>query len=61
MILLEVLLYFILGKGGVKDMAIVYALLIIKGKKTYGDVPAKLKEQVKEVLIDMEVPELAAD
>lgn len=60
MILLEVLLYFILGKG-VDNMAIVYALLIVKGKKTYGDVPAKLKEQVKEVLIDMEVPELAAD
>lgn len=60
MILLEVLLYFILGKG-VDNMAIVYALLIIKGKKTYGDVPTKLKEQVKEVLIDMEVPELAAD
>lgn len=60
MILLEVLLYFILGKG-VDNMAIVYALLIIKGKKTYDDVPAKLKEQVKEVLIDMEVPELAAD
>ena len=60
MILLEVLLYFILGKG-VDDMAIVYALLIIKGKKTYDDVPAKLKEQVKEVLVDMEVPELAAD
>lgn len=60
MILLEVLLYFILGKG-VDNMAIVYALLIIKGKKTYGDVPPKLKEQVKEVLIDMEVPELAAD
>lgn len=60
MILLEVLLYFILGKG-VKDMAIVYALLIIKGKKTFADVPAKLKEQVKEVLIDMEVPELAAE
>lgn len=33
MILLEVLLYFILGKG-VDNMAIVYALLIIKGKKT---------------------------
>ena len=42
-------------------MAIVYALLIIKGKKAFADVPAKLKEQVKEVLIDMEVPELAAD
>ena len=60
MILLEVLLYFIPGKG-VDNMAIVYALLIIKGKKTYDDVPAKLKEQVKEVLVDMEVPELAAD
>ena len=60
MILLEGLLYFILGKG-VDNMAIVYALLIIKGKKTYDDVPAKLKEQVKEVLVDMEVPELAAD
>lgn len=58
MILLEVLLYFILGKG-VDNMAIVYALLIIKGKKTYDDVPAKLKEQVKEVLIDLELPELA--
>lgn len=60
MILLEVLLYFILGKG-VKDMAIVYALLIIKGKKVFADVPAKLKEQVREVLVDMEVPELAAE
>lgn len=60
MILLEVLLYFILGKG-VDNVAIVYVLLIIKGKKTYSDVPAKLKEQVKEVLIDMEVSELAAD
>ena len=42
-------------------MAIVYALLIIKGKKEYSDVPAKLKDQVKEVLADMEVPELAAE
>lgn len=42
-------------------MAIVYALLIIKGKKAYSDVPEKLKEQVKEVLADMEVPELAAE
>lgn len=60
MILLKILLYFLIGKG-VEDMAIVYALLIIKGKKEYLDVPAKLKDQVKEVLADMEVPELAAD
>ena len=35
-------------------MAIIYATLIIKGKKAYNDVPAKIKEQVKQVLIDLE-------
>jgi hypothetical protein len=43
----------------VKDMAMIYALLIIKGMKTFADVPEKLKDQVRELLIDMEVPELA--
>lgn len=33
-------------------MAVVYATLIIKGKKNFADVPARLKEQVKEILID---------
>lgn len=42
-------------------MAVIYATLIVKGKKTFSDVPAKIKEQVKEVLIDLEVPELAAE
>lgn len=60
MTLLKILLYFLFGEG-VEDMAIVYALLIVKGKKVYSDVPAKLKEQVKDVLIDMEVPDLAAE
>ena len=60
MILLEARLYLVLGKG-VYDMAIVYALLIIKGKKDFADVPAKLKDQVREVLADMEVPELIAE
>lgn len=40
-------------------MAVVYATLIIKGKKTIGQVPETVKEQVKEILIDMEMPELA--
>lgn len=40
-------------------MAVVYATLIIKGKKTFAQVPDKLKEQVKEILIDLECPELA--
>ena len=40
-------------------MAIIYATLIVKGKKTIGDVPAIIKDQVKQILIDLEVPELA--
>ena len=40
-------------------MAVVYATLIIKGVKTFDQVPALIKEQVKQVLIDLEVPELA--
>ena len=31
-------------------MAVVYATLIIKGRKTISDVPVKIKEQVKEIL-----------
>ncbi len=59
MILLHALLFLILGKGGRNDMAVIYATLIVKGKKTFADVPAKIQEQVKEVLIDLELPELA--
>lgn len=43
----------------VPTMAVIYATLIVKGKKTYADVPEILKEQVKQILIDLEVPELA--
>ena len=43
----------------VPTMAVIYATLIVKGKKTINDVPAILKEQVKQILIDLEVPELA--
>lgn len=40
-------------------MAVIYVTLIVKGKKTFAQVPATLKEQVREILIDLEVPELA--
>ena len=39
--------------------AVTYATLINKGKKTFAEVPAVLKDKVKEILIDLEVPELA--
>ena len=35
--------------------AVVYATLIIKGKKTIDDVPTMLKEQVKTILADLDV------
>lgn len=40
-------------------MAVVYATLIVKGKKTIEEVPAMVRDQVKEILIDMDLPELA--
>lgn len=48
----------ILFKKGVNEMAVVYATLIIKGRKTFAEVPAKLKEQVKQILIDLDCGDL---
>lgn len=49
----------ILFRKDVESMAVIYATLIIKGKKTFADVPEKIKDKVKEVLIDLNCPELA--
>ena len=49
----------ILFRNDVESMAVIYATLIIKGKKTFADVPEKIKDKVKEVLIDLDCPELA--
>lgn len=40
-------------------MAVIYATLIVKGKKTINDVPQVIREQVKQILIDLDLPELA--
>lgn len=39
-------------------MAVIYATLIIKGYKKFSDVPDALKEKVREILEQLEVPEL---
>ena len=39
----------------VQDMAVVYATLSIKGRKTIDQVPALLRKQVEEILADLEV------
>lgn len=49
----------ILFRKDVKTMEIIYATLIIKGKKTFADVPDKIKEKVREVLTDLDCSELA--
>lgn len=49
----------ILFRKYVEEMAVVYATLIIKGKKDFADVPARIKEQVKTVLIDLDCGDLA--
>lgn len=40
-------------------MAIVYATLIVKGVKSFSDVPERIKEDVKAVLIDLDCGHLA--
>lgn len=45
----------ILLKKEVDVMAVVYATLIIKGKKTIDRVPAILRDEVKQILKDLEV------
>lgn len=52
---LILLFYKLFRKEDYMIMAIIYATLIIKGKKTLAQVPALLKEQVKQILIDLEV------
>lgn len=42
-------------------MAYIYASLIVKGRKTIDEVPAKIRNRVKQVLIDMDLPELAEE
>ena len=46
-------------KGGGFDMAVVYATLIIRGARTFEQVPPTLKDQVKQVLVDLEMGHLA--
>ena len=42
-----------------EEMAVVYATLIIKGVKFFNEVPDRIKEQVKQVLIDLDCADLA--
>jgi hypothetical protein len=49
------------GKEGEIMMAMLWAQQIMLGKKTYAQVPRLLKEQVKEILVDSGMEELATE
>lgn len=42
-------------------MAVIYTTLIVKGLKTYADVPNVLKAKVKEQLLALELGELVTE
>lgn len=39
-------------------MAVIYATLIVKGLKRFNEVPERIKDQVKQVLIDIDCEHL---
>ena len=55
MSVLRELMLKILLKKEVDVMAVVYATLIIKGRKTIAQVPAIIRDEVKQILKDLEV------
>lgn len=48
----------VISQKEVNKMAVIYVALIIKGKRTFSSVPATIKEQVRQMLIDLELEEL---
>jgi len=42
-----------------EEMDVIYATLIIRGYKTFADVPETLKERVRQVLIELDMGHLA--
>ena len=52
---------FLLNEKEVKTVAVIYATLIIKGKRTFKTVPNRLKDEVKEILISLECENLVEE
>lgn len=59
MLFIRLFLLKILLRKEVNVMAAVYATLIIKGLRTFASVPALVQDQVKEILVALELEELA--
>lgn len=61
MVMIKLIFRILFGKGGETMMAMLWAQKIILGKKTFADVPAKLKDQVAEILIESGLEELITE
>ena len=42
----------------IETMAMIYVSLIVKGVKTFAEVPSTMKEQVRQILIDIDCEHL---
>ncbi len=52
---------FFIKEREVRIMAMIYVTLIIKGLRTYKDVPKVIRAKVKELLIQLELEELIVE
>ena len=55
--MLRFLLFFY--RKDAKDVAVIYATLIIRGYKTFAQVPVTLQDRVRQVLIELDMGHLA--
>lgn len=55
------LLYKFITKGDVLMMAMLFAQRVILGKTKFEEVPATLKQQVADILVESGLPELVTD
>ncbi|MBN6186395.1 hypothetical protein JQN58_05265 [Aneurinibacillus sp. BA2021] len=51
----------LLVKGGEQTMALIATTLIVRGKMSFSDVPVTLQAQVRQMLIDLDMGELAGE
>jgi len=53
------IIYLIL-KGG-ENMDVIYATLIVRGYRTFAQVPLTLKDRVRQVLVELDMEDLATE
>lgn len=59
--ILQFIIIKIFNRKEVDIMAMVYVSLIIKGRRTFTSVPKPIKEQVRQILIDLELEYLTVE